>query len=294
MYPMKKLLKFFLEIGFVLLSLAVTLYLLTPDKLQDTTTLGLKIRSQRWSGAITVKGDINFMPWATLTVEPGTTVLFEKKPDQEGTDWTKWADAYIKDHNDPTGRIGYGKTHFHLYGKILANGTADQPIIFTSAQTQPEYADWDQLILLSDSRLDWVELAYSHNGANIEGRNVTITNGKIHDSLWSCIDLFSWGAEITNNEVYHCWHQAIGIKTDAGSNHINAISGNNVHDAWLGLNCEGDAQPWVTDNKFDAAPVAENCRTTPPVSQNNTISDRPADSSGGTYGGQIIYPAASQ
>lgn len=283
---MKKWLKIILLVGIALLLTAFLIVMggkFWPKSLHGASIKGVQLRSQIWSGTIQITDDVIFPPWLKVTIEPGTKILFDKKPDIEGTGWTKYADAYIKDHNDPTGREGYGQSHFELAGKVSAIGTKDRPIIFTSAQAKPEYADWDQLVALRGSRFEYIELSYAHNGLNINGDNVTVKNSQIHDSLWSCVDIFSTDNVIENNKIYHCWHQGIGVKV-VGK---NTIKNNVIHDAQLSVNCENRANPILTTNSFEAAPMNPDC----PQGTNNTETNRRADTAGGTYDGQLIYPA---
>src|SRR3989338_8913494 len=270
----------------IILALAVTIAYFASQYtvIQENTSISsIQLFNAEWRGTIHITGDTYFPPWNQLTITPGTQILFEKEPDIENTDWVSHADAYIKDHNDPTGREGYSKTHYELYGKIIALGTADQPILFTSAQTEPEYADWDELILASDSILDHVELAYAHNGININGNNIIIKNSKIHDSLWSCIDIFSINNQIENNEIYHCWHQAIGVKVKG----VNTIEQNNIHDSQLSINCEFDANPSIRKNTFKSAPLNSEC----PKGEDNIDKVGKYDTAGGTYERKLVYPA---
>lgn len=277
---------FYILTPIIALAIVITsvLYIFTPPNLSDTTTLGFKIRSQTWSGVITVKGDVTYAPWAKLTIEPGATIKFDKLADQNlnQNEWSKWADAYIKDHNDPTGRQGYTKSHFSIYGTVQAVGTKDKPIVFTSAQAKPEYADWDQLIILKNSRLEYIKLSYSHNGVNIDGENVTLKNSIIHDSLWSCVDVFSAGVTVENNEVYHCWHQAVGTKLPGEI----IVRNNNIHDSNLGINCENGAKPTITNNQLTAADINPDCGQ----GLGNILKEQPADVPGGTYDGRLVYP----
>lgn len=268
--------------GSVLIIIA-TVFILPPDRIKDASISGIQIRSHIWSGTIMINEDTYFVPWTSLTIERGTKVLFEKKPDVDGTDWTKNADDFIKRHNDPTGRKGYGSSHFELVGKINATGTKDEPIIFTSAQAKPEYADWNQLVLLGGSQLEYIELSYAHNGANIEGEGVMIRNSTLHDSLWSCIDIFSVNNIIENNEVYHCWHQGIGLKKDG----LNLIKNNRIHDSQVGINCEFGARPDMIRNSLEAAPINPECGR----GVDNTEESREPDSAGGMYNGALIYPS---
>lgn len=258
----------------------------------NTSVSGWHFRPEHWSGTITVVGDTRFMPWVSLTIAPGAKILFQKNPDIPNTNWTEFADAYITEHNDPTGRAGYNQSHFDLAARIQANGTPSEPIIFTSAQTKPEYADWDQLVLFPGSKLDYVELAYAHNGVYVgtadfpffNNKNVTaITNSKLHDSLWSCIDVWSANTIIKNNEIYHCWHQGIGVKGQG----TNLITNNQIHDAQLSINCENGAKPDINHNYFAAAPLDSDC----PAGPGNQDIGRVADTAGGTYQGKLIYPS---
>ncbi len=267
----------------ILTIFVIGVYTFSEKNLMNESVLGHSYSSQTWSGTITIKGDVSFAPGTTLTLLPGTMVLFEKDPNVPETDWTERADKFIKDHNDSTGREGYSTSHFSISAKIIAIGTKEQPIIFTSAQTNKEYADWDQIILFSESVLDNVEVSYAHNGVNIEEKNVIVRNSKIHDSLWSCIDIFSANNLVEENEIYHCWHQAIGVKIPGE----NLVQNNYIHDSQLSVNCEFEANPIVKNNRFTSATYGLNCL----YDQSNEVEDRLADTDGGTYNGVLIYPS---
>ena len=254
-----------------------------PTSMKDQSVAGWQFRSQQWDGIITVKSDTLFMPWTSLMVRPGTKVLFEQEPQEKGMTWTPYADVFIKEHNDPTGTKEYQRAHFGLTGKIIALGTPEAPILITSAREEPDYADWDQITLFKGSRLEYVQVSYAHNGVTVEGDGVVVRHSKFRDSLWSCVDIFSAGNTIENNEIYHCWHQAVGVKNHSG----NIIRNNFIHDAWLGVNCEYGATPTIIDNRFVAAPLTSDC----PLGAGNTEETRPVDTRGGTYSGKLVYPA---
>lgn len=283
MTEMKKRVFLYLIIGIiVLLFILFTGLSKFPKEVSNSNVFGINIQSQVWSSIIRITEDTTFAPWITLTIKPGTRILFEKKTDVENTQWTKYADEYIITHNDPTGKEGYEASHYYLAGKINAIGTKENPIIFTSAQKKPEYADWDQLVLFRGSILDNVELSYAHNGANLDGNKVVIRNSRLHDSLWSCVDIFSVDNVIDNNEIYHCWHQAIGVKAQGK----NTIKNNFVHDALLGVNCENGANPNIADNSFKNADITPECN----ADKKNKIEVGKPDTEGGTYNGKLIYP----
>ncbi len=267
----------------VILILGLLIFSLYPKTILNKEVSGVQFNSQIWANKIIISEDVLFLPWTTLTIKPGTKILFNKKQDIENTKWTKYADDFIIKHNDPTGKEGYQKSHFDIYAKINAIGTKENPIIFTSNQEDQEYADWDQLVLASNSHLEYVEISYTHNGLNLDGNNIIIKNSKIHDSLWSCIDIFSKNNLIENNEIYHCWHQAIGIKTQGQ----NLIQNNNIHDAQLSINCENQANPIIKENNIKAAPITPECSN---LINNKEVKEKP-EVKGGTYNKKLIYPS---
>lgn len=236
-----------------------------------------------WSGTVDVTESRTILPWQALTIAPGTTVRFAKGTIVPGTDWMPQADAFIKDHNDPTGRVGYQQGHVELIGKVVAVGTRDAPIVFTSADPNPGYADWNKLVLLAGSRLENVTVAYSHNGITVQGDDVVLRNVTAHDSLWSCIDVFGARARLVDIEAYHCWHQAVGFKAHNGG----SVAGAFLHDSTLSVNCEGGADPTLAGLTLRAARLSPFC---PPAVGTVQIPGG-ADTPGGTYDGALVYPA---
>ena len=236
-----------------------------------------------WSGTVEVTESILVPPWQTLRIDPGTVVRFAKLPDGDlrATPWVAQADAYIKDHDDPTGREGYRASHFSITARIVALGTAERPILFTSAQPEPEYADWNQLVLLSGSRLENVTTEYSHNGINLRGDGIVLRHVTARESLWSCIDIYGDRVEMRWIEAYHCWHSAVGFKGPGD----RLLADSFTHDAQVGINCESGAAPRLERVRNAGAGIAPGC------SWDGIEHDpRPADVAGGTYGGLLIYP----
>jgi hypothetical protein len=237
-----------------------------------------------WSGTVTLDHSVYLLPWQTLRIDPGTVVRFSKLPDQADSSWIPEADAYVKDHNDPTGHTSYRSTHFMVYGQIVAVGTKEAPIRFTSASATPEYADWNQLVLTGGSRLENVTAEYMHNGINVQGDNVVLRNVVAHDALWSCIDSFGAHVTMEHIEAYHCWHQAVGFKGEAASS--DTLADAFLHDSQVSAHCEDGSQPTLVRMTLRAAYLAPDCG--PGV---GTVRlEGGADVAGGTYGGVLVYP----
>lgn len=104
---------------------------------------------------------------AVLTIEPGATIQFGP-------------DSYID----------------VAYGKLLAKGTEDEPIVFTSANKDPAAGDWPGIFFgdktMNGSALDHVTVEYAGRDAHaargaltfhgeVHGGRVAITNGKFKE-----------------------------------------------------------------------------------------------------------------
>ncbi len=96
-------------------------------------------RDETWSNDTTLTGPHYVLPGVTLTVEPGVTVSFEyhnDNADDVGTIITLPADDENFSEDRPSGRL-------------VAEGNADNPIVFTSARK--EVASWGGIILAGEA-----------------------------------------------------------------------------------------------------------------------------------------------
>lgn len=86
-------------------------------------------RDTVWSGEVRVDGIVHVRKSATLTLLPGTRVVFAAKrfPASE-------------EHE------GFSGPGFHVEGRILAEGTEDAPIVFTSAAQPAAPGSWDKIL----------------------------------------------------------------------------------------------------------------------------------------------------
>jgi parallel beta-helix repeat protein len=164
---------------------------------------------------------------ATLTIEPGVEVRFYETP--------------------------YLDSPLLISGKLIAQGTDTQKIIFTSNAASPQPGDWNSIYFLDsasdDSIIENAIIEYGgKNNGNIQIRisNPTIRNCIIRYSLKagiqitlsssseiSCCDIteneigidssFSSGTEnITNNNIFG--NSSYGIYDSSSSNTLNAIN----------------------------------------------------------------------
>ncbi len=147
---------------------------------------------------------------AILTVEAGSIVKFE------GYSWLK---------------IGYG----YDLGTLKVNGTADAPVLFTSASEAPAPGDWrginfQDLTVDADTMLDHCVVEFAGqdvNGAILCGNaSPTIVNTTVRASSAAGIYLSGTGC---NNAVLHC---------------------NNLTENQTGIRLENSAAPYIEQNNF--------------------------------------------
>ena len=81
------------------------------------------VQDVRWSGTIKLIGDIVVYPGATLRIDAGTTI--KATPNQD-----------IHDMQDAN------RVDIINYGKIIANGSSDQRVVFRSDSATPASGDW--------------------------------------------------------------------------------------------------------------------------------------------------------
>lgn len=141
---------------------------------------------QTWSGTVTIDGVVQLAPEATLTILPGTTVQFTKT-DTDGD--------------------GIGENEVYVQGRVVANGTPDAPITFTSAEEVKRPGDWGALnIMVSEGKenvLSNCVIEYGYRGFHMHFSKATLTHCTIRDNYLGiqCQDseLSVTGCEITGN-----------------------------------------------------------------------------------------------
>lgn len=113
---------------------------------------GLPMRAlaadETWSGTVEIRGSVVVPKGVTLTILPGTVVRF----------------ARIDVDGD-----GIGDSELYVEGDVVARGTGDRPILFTSASGDPAPRDWKYLFinLSRNSVLSHCISEYAFSGVQI-------------------------------------------------------------------------------------------------------------------------------
>ena len=101
-----------------------------------------------WEGTVNLTGTTVVKKGAVLTILPGTTVRFART-DADGD--------------------GIGDGELVVEGKIIASGTKEAPIRFTSAEAVPKMKDWTFVIIETSrgSQLRWCVFEHAFTGVQI-------------------------------------------------------------------------------------------------------------------------------
>lgn len=184
---------------------------------QDTT----------WSGTVILHGQNVVRRGVTLTITPGTVVKF---------DW-------VDDNGDD---IGDGE--LTVEGRLLAVGTVDRPILFTSAQPQPKPKDWTfvQISVSKDSRVEHCIFEYAFSGLQVHYSSAVIRESLFRNNFegirFSTTDIIIEHNDILNN-YYGVRCEANGSRTTITK---NRFAGN--HNAFFPVRKTGNTVKIFANN----------------------------------------------
>lgn len=195
-----------------------------PEILEDTTIS----RDTIWSGKVLIKGVVSVKRGSTLTIEPGTTIRFQRL-DRDGN--------------------GIGDSEILVEGRIVAEGEAEKKITFTSAETEPVARDWSYINVLAtgeDNIFRHCIFEYGFSGMQIHTSNTRIFDCLFHRNgeglHFNTANLEAEYNSIINNGVGIKFSRLEGrvviknntiTQNDIGiqfvHQHINAVDFDNVH-----------------------------------------------------------------
>ncbi|KAF0217381.1 MAG: hypothetical protein FD174_3347 [Geobacteraceae bacterium] len=144
-----------------------------PEKKETTTdkaaAKGVTIVADRvvdrdtvWQGNILIKGVVSVKRGATLTIKPGTVIKFSR---------------IDQDDN------GFGDGEILVEGRMVARGTGEKRIIFTSAEERPQINDWSYVQFIAaetDNVIEYCQFEWAYSGVMVHYSNV-----KISDSVFT-------------------------------------------------------------------------------------------------------------
>lgn len=119
-----------------------------------------------WEGEVLVKGDVEVPAGVTLTVMPGAVIKFAKV---EPFGVTKLSEDKLNH---------FPRSEIIVNGAILAQGTPEQRIVFTSAESNPEAGDWGAVNMLMSvgNIIQYCDFSYAHTAVHSHSSHAVVVN----------------------------------------------------------------------------------------------------------------------
>jgi hypothetical protein len=138
----------------------------TPVDGSGTTVVGgIVSKDTIWKNEISVESSVVVQPGVTLTVKPGTHVKFK----------------HYRGYKEPEKRL-----RIDILGTIIAAGTPDSPIYFTSDATDPQNGDWSMIHIRNsnNSAFRYCVIEFGQQGLNFWGGTPVISHCVIRWNNW--------------------------------------------------------------------------------------------------------------
>ena len=260
----------------------------------ETSKSGWIYEDETWSGIVHITGDTWVDAEVTITILPGTRVLFAAHKDDQSYGTVNPPDEWVAQHEDPTNTDEYAQSHSKLdvYGTLIARGTPENRIVFTSDSPTPDGGDWQHLHIGHGSVVEYCILEYSRGGLDVAEHtsdSVVASYNIIRHNLWTALTIHSSSPTVTHNEMWHSGgHQGIAV---IGEGSAPYIAHNVIRDCLSGMNISAGTAPVIEyntliDNDGGIGVMGPN---TPAVVRYNSISSPKGPSQNWTYLGKPVY-----
>lgn len=184
---------------------------LAPPSLPAPLLLGDTVISDAvtWSGEVRIRGTVTVKKTGALTILPGSRILFERI-----------------DHDSD----GIGDAELYVEGSLSAQGTAKEPILFTSAAAHPRPADWKFIYLdyARKAELRHIIAEYAYSGVQIHFCKASVLDSEFRYNV-DGVRFSTVNIEVARNRIHHNTH---GIRYEerrgTGSVHQNEIIDNEI------------------------------------------------------------------
>ncbi|MFH1386544.1 MAG: right-handed parallel beta-helix repeat-containing protein [bacterium] len=189
-----------------------------------------------WRGTIEITGDVLLRSGANVTIEPGTTVKFAARSDDQGLGGTD----PVQDSNfpnDPVVKFSELSTIITHGGTLTAIGTSTESITFTSNAASPDARDWHGLQYGeagSTMNIQYAIIEYAYLGLGIgataTSSDITFKNNIVRHIIGAGVACASGSFDIAftvaDSDLSDCGHEAVDIHENASL----IVENNNFHD----------------------------------------------------------------
>lgn len=159
------------KISLALLALVCGLAVIGCGKKQRVTELPMQVlkNDTTWSGVVIADGDIYVPPGVVLTIKPGTVIKFKRIDENSDQNMFGVKAPY------------YPEAELIVRGRIIAKGTAQKNIVFTSAESNARPKDWGAINLLGSKKniIDHCKILFAYNGVHSHGAEAVISNSEL-------------------------------------------------------------------------------------------------------------------
>lgn len=165
---------------------------------------GSDVTTTLWYGTIIVTGNVTVPSGNTLTIAPGTDILFV--------------------YSDVAAPTGVGDYRITVNGNMVVNGTAADPVVFSGQdQTAKVPGGWDRIILNgAGSVIDHAIIEYADFGLDIRS-DAQITNTEVRNTRDNCIDMSNAdNASLEDVVTRECGGNGVEVRN--GSNPVDITS----------------------------------------------------------------------
>lgn len=205
-----------------------------------------------------VTGDVTVKPGITLTIEPGAKIVFLAHRDDQQSGRNKNGGEIV------------------IQGRLIAQGTSTQEIVFTSSSKYPVPGDWHGLFFSGgEGVIDYAVIQYAYDGVYLENASPAITNSAMSSNAnFGIYSSNASNARIEGNTISN--NTSGGIYCGSASDlriERNTITENNSD----GIYCS-QSSPIITGNRIlnhwnagisCSSPDLSDCPS--PVITNNTL-----------------------
>lgn len=202
-----------------------------------------------WQGTVQINGDIDVPPGVTLTILPGTTVKF-KRIDEK-------SDQNLYGVETPY----YPQAELIIRGKIIARGTKEQIIVFTSAEIDARPADWGAINLLGGDGniIEYSKILFAYNGVHSHGAKAAINHNEFAKNGIgvSCkkeeeTPSAPWFGKISEMEITH--NRFINNKGGVGFRNSKAVLSHNLFqdNKFFGIFPKDEVEAEISYNEITA------------------------------------------
>jgi len=169
----------------------------TPEGPGDgvTTVAGVITADTTWAGRVLVTDSVVVQPGVTLTIAPGTRVMFQ----------------HYRGYREPEHRLGLSADR----ATIVAEGSPDQPIYFTSDAPDPQNGDWAMVVLRDspDSVFRYCVFEFALQGLNVWNSAPVIEHCVVRWNNWEGLYFESYSQPfIAHTAIYQNGYNGIAAE----------------------------------------------------------------------------------